>query len=237
VITKRLFDGGYVDAKALTVTGKTLGEQVQTVTETPGQVVIRPLDKPIKNSGGLVILKGSLAPDGAVIKVTGLNRTSQTGPARVFESEEAAMKAVLSREVRAGDVVVIRYEGPRGGPGMREMLGVTSAIVGEGLSDSVALITDGRFSGATRGFMVGHVAPEAAVGGPIAAVREGDSISIDIQSRQMNLNISPEELQARLLEFRPPEPKYTTGVMAKYAALVGSASDGAITSQLYWRKH
>jgi dihydroxy-acid dehydratase len=237
VITKRLLDGGYVDATAITVTGKTLGEQAQSVIETPGQSVIRPLNNPIKKSGGLVILKGSLAPEGGVIKVTGLNRTSQTGPARVFESEEAAMKAVLSGEVKAGDVVVIRYEGPRGGPGMREMLGVTSAIVGEGLSETVALITDGRFSGATRGFMVGHIAPEAAVGGPIAAVREGDSITIDIQSREINVNVSREELQKRLQQFTPPTPKYTSGVMAKYAALVGSASDGAITSHLYFQRN
>ncbi len=237
VLTKRLFDGGYVDASALTVTGKTLGEQVQFVTETPGQSVIRPLSNPIKKSGGLVILKGTLAPDGGVIKVTGLNRTFQTGPARVFDSEEAAMKAVLNGQIKAGEIVVIRYEGPRGGPGMREMLGVTSAIVGEGLSESVALITDGRFSGATRGFMVGHIAPEAAVGGPIAAIREGDSITIDIQTREINLDVSPLELQRRLAQFKQPEPKYMTGVMAKYAALVGSASDGAITSQLYLREN
>lgn len=236
VITRRLFDGGYIDADALTVTGKTLREQVHSFSETPGQEVIRPLDNPIKKSGGLVILKGSLAPAGAVIKVTGLKRTSQTGPARVFESEEEAMKAVLTRKIKAGDIVVIRYEGPRGGPGMREMLGVTSAIVGEGLSESVALITDGRFSGATRGFMVGHVAPEAAMGGPIAAVQEGDSITIDIQSRQINLDISPEELQKRSADFRHPEPKYTSGVMAKYVALVGSASDGAVTSQPFTSK-
>jgi dihydroxy-acid dehydratase len=231
VIAKRLYDGGYVNSDALTITGKTFGEQVASVAETPGQDVIRPLDNPIKKSGGLVILKGSLAPEGCVIKVTGLNRSSQTGPARVFDSEEAAMKAVLSGQIIAGDVVVIRYEGPRGGPGMREMLGVTSAIVGEGLSESVALITDGRFSGATRGFMVGHVAPEAAVGGPIAAVREGDSITIDLHTNKIDLDVPAAELQDRLLQFTRPAPKYTTGVMAKYAALVGSASDGAVTSQ------
>ncbi|HEX4748035.1 MAG TPA: dihydroxy-acid dehydratase [Bryobacteraceae bacterium] len=233
VITKRLVDGGFVAADALTVSGKTLAQQVEGVTETPGQTVIRPLNDPIKRSGGLVILKGTLAPEGAVIKVTGLNRTAQTGPARVFESEEAAMGAVLASKIKAGDVVVIRYEGPKGGPGMREMLGVTSAIVGEGLSDSVALVTDGRFSGATRGFMVGHVAPEAAVGGPIAAVREGDAITIDIQSRQISLDIPAAELASRLTEFKPPKPQYTSGVMAKYAALVGSAADGAVTSQLH----
>jgi dihydroxy-acid dehydratase len=233
VITKRLVDGGFVTADALTISGKTLAQQVKSVTEAPGQTVIRPLNDPIKKSGGLVILKGTLAPEGAVIKVTGLNRTSQTGPARVFESEEAAMAAVLAGKIKVGDVVVIRYEGPKGGPGMREMLGVTSAIVGEGLSDTVALVTDGRFSGATRGFMVGHVAPEAAVGGPIAAVREGDTITIDIQSQEISLNVPKAELGSRLAEFKPPKPKYTSGVMAKYAALVGSASDGAVTSQLH----
>jgi dihydroxy-acid dehydratase len=231
VIAKRLHDGGYVDSSAMTITGKTFGEQVQSFHETPGQDVIRPLANPIKQSGGIVILKGSLAPHGSVIKVTGLNRTSQTGPARVFDSEEAAMHAVLNGAIEPGDVVVIRYEGPRGGPGMREMLGVTSAIVGEGLSDSVALITDGRFSGATRGFMVGHVAPEAAVGGPIAAIQEGDAITINIQSREINLDVPAAELQRRLSKFERPAPKYTSGVMAKYVALVGSASDGAVTSQ------
>ncbi|HZQ55825.1 MAG TPA: dihydroxy-acid dehydratase [Bryobacteraceae bacterium] len=231
VIAKRLYDGGYVHADAMTITGKTFAECVQSVKETPGQDVIRPLENPIKSSGGLVILKGSLAPLGAVIKVTGLNRKSQTGPARVFDSEEAAMHAVLGGKIKPGDIVVIRYEGPRGGPGMREMLGVTSAIVGEGLSESVALITDGRFSGATRGFMVGHVAPEAAVGGPIAAVREGDPITIDIEKCQITLDIPQSELYERLAKFSRPAPKYTSGVMAKYVALVGSASDGAVTSQ------
>jgi dihydroxy-acid dehydratase len=231
VIAKRLHDGGYAKSDVLTVTGKTFGEEVASAAETPGQDVIRPLDNPIKTSGGLVILKGSLAPEGCVIKVTGLNRSAQTGPARVFDSEEAAMKAVLSGGIKPGDVVVIRYEGPRGGPGMREMLGVTSAIVGEGLSESVALITDGRFSGATRGFMVGHIAPEAAVGGPIAAVREGDLITVNIDAKEINLDIPAAELQARLLQFTRPAPKYTHGVMAKYVALVGSAAEGAVTSQ------
>ncbi len=232
VISKRLNDGGFVHSGAITITGKTFGEAVQDTRETPGQDVIRQLDNPIKKSGGIVILKGSLAPQGSVIKVTGLNRTRQTGPARVFETEEGAMHAVLGGQIKAGDVVVIRYEGPRGGPGMREMLGVTSAIVGEGLSESVALVTDGRFSGATRGFMVGHVAPEAAVGGPIAAVCEGDPITIDIEKREISLDISHEELHARLARFSHPAPKYTSGVMAKYAALVGSAADGAVTTQL-----
>jgi dihydroxy-acid dehydratase len=178
-----------------------------------------------------VILRGSLAPEGCVIKVTGLNRSAQIGPARVFDTEEAAMHAVLSGGIKEGDVVVIRYEGPRGGPGMREMLGVTSAIVGKGLSESVALVTDGRFSGATRGFMIGHVAPEAAMGGPIAAVEEGDLISIDLETRVIDLKIPAEELEGRLAKFSKPAPKYASGVMAKYVALVGSAADGAITSQ------
>lgn len=231
VIAKRLQDGGFVHSDALMITGQTFAESVANVTETPGQQVIRQLDNPIKKTGGLVILKGSLAPEGSVIKVTGLNRTSQTGPARVFDTEEAAMHAVLEGKIKEGDIVVIRYEGPRGGPGMREMLGVTSAIVGQGLSESVALVTDGRFSGATRGFMVGHIAPEAAVGGPIAAVHEGDSITIDIVSRQINLNIPAAELESRLAAYTRPTPKYTSGVMAKYVALVGSASDGAVTSR------
>jgi dihydroxy-acid dehydratase len=229
VLAKRLYDGGFVHAGELMVTGKTFAQTVEDVRETPGQTVIRQLDNPIKKSGGLVILRGSLAPDGAVIKVTGLNRTSQTGPARVFDSEEDAMHAVLEGRINPGDIVVIRYEGPRGGPGMREMLGVTSAIVGQGLSESVALVTDGRFSGATRGFMVGHIAPEAAVGGPIAAIHEGDSITIDIVSRQISLDIPAPELYTRLAAIKRPAPKYTSGVMAKYVALVGSASDGAVT--------
>ncbi len=231
VIAKRLHDGGYAHSETMTITGKSFGEEARMATETPGQDVIRQLDNPIKKSGGLVILKGSLAPQGCVVKVTGLNRSSQTGPARVFDSEEAAMHAVLGGEIKPGDIVVIRYEGPRGGPGMREMLGVTSAIVGEGLSESVALVTDGRFSGATRGFMVGHVAPEAVAGGPIAAVREGDSITIDIDTRKIDLDIPASVLHDRLAAFSRPAPKYTTGVMAKYVALVSSASDGAVTSR------
>jgi dihydroxy-acid dehydratase len=230
VIAKRLLEGGFANPDVLTVTGKTFGEEFAEVKETPGQDVIRPLDSPIKKSGGLVILRGSLAPEGAVIKVTGLSRTKQTGPARVFDTEEAAKAAVLAGQIKPGDIVVIRYEGPRGGPGMREMLGVTSAIVGEGLGDSVALLTDGRFSGATRGFMVGHVAPEAAVGGPIAAVREGDPITIDIEQRCISLDLPAEEILARLASWVRPDAKYTSGVMAKYMVLVGSASDGAVTS-------
>jgi dihydroxy-acid dehydratase len=229
VIAKRLLDGGFAHKDALTISGKTFEQEFGPTTETPGQDVIRSLDNPIKRSGGIVILKGSLAPDGCVIKITGLNRTSQTGPARVFDTEEDAKAAVLNHHINAGDIVVIRYEGPRGGPGMREMLGVTSAIVGEGLGDTVALVTDGRFSGATRGFMVGHVAPEAAVGGPIAAVREGEMISIDIERREISIDIPAEELHSRMAAFKRPPPKYTTGVMAKYAALVGSAAEGALT--------
>lgn len=231
VIAKRLYDGKFVHNDAVTITGKSYAETFKDIKETPGQDVIRQLDNPIKKTGGLVILRGSLAPDGAVIKVTGLNRTSQTGPARVFDSEEDTMHAVMEGKIKAGDIVVIRYEGPRGGPGMREMLGVTSAIVGQGLGDSVALITDGRFSGATRGFMVGHVAPEAALGGPIASIQEGDQITIDVIARKISLDIPAAELEKRQANFKKPAPKYTSGVMAKYVALVGSASDGAVTSK------
>jgi dihydroxy-acid dehydratase len=229
VIAKRLVDGGYVDGSALTVTGRTFAEEAAEAKETPGQEVIHPLSNPIKKSGGLVILRGSLAPDGCVIKVTGIARKGQRGPARVFECEEQAMDAVTAGRIQAGDVLVIRYEGPRGGPGMREMLGVTSAIVGAGLGESVALLTDGRFSGATRGLMAGHVAPEAAVGGPIAAVREGDMVDIDIEKRTINLEIPAEELAARLREWKAPAPHYTTGVFAKYVATVSSAAEGAVT--------
>jgi dihydroxy-acid dehydratase len=230
VIAQRLLEGGYADGSAMTVTGRTFAAEAKEAKETPGQEVIHPLSNPIKKSGGLVILRGSLAPDGSVIKVTGIERTEQRGPARVFDSEEAAMAAVLGGKIRAGDVVVIRYEGPRGGPGMREMLGVTSAIVGAGLSDSVALLTDGRFSGATRGFCVGHVAPEAAVGGPIAAVEEGDTIRIDIQKRTIDLEVSETMIRERLKSWKTPEPRYRSGVFAKYVALVGSASEGALTT-------
>ena len=229
VVAKRLSDGGYVHGDALTVTGRTFAEEANDAKETPGQEVIRPLSKPIKSTGGLVILKGSLAPEGGVIKVTGIDRKSQRGPARVFEREEDAMHAVTGGKIKAGDILVIRYEGPRGGPGMREMLGVTSAIVGAGLSDSVALLTDGRFSGATRGFMVGHVAPEAAVGGPIAAVKDGDSIFLDIENRKIELEIPAEELAARLKAWSAPAVKYRSGVFLKYVNSVGSAAQGAVT--------
>jgi dihydroxy-acid dehydratase len=230
VIAKRLVDGGYVHNDALTVTGRTFAQEAADAQETPGQEVIRPLSNPLKATGGLVILRGSLAPEGCVIKVAGTDRKEHRGPARVFEREEDAMHAVTSGQIKKGDVVVVRYEGPRGGPGMREMLGVTGAIVGAGLADDVALLTDGRFSGATRGFMVGHVAPEAAMGGPIAAVREGDMISINVDNRTMDLDISSDELAARLRDWAPPAPKYTSGVFQKYVRLVGSAAQGAVTS-------
>lgn len=232
VIAKRLVDGKYVDPSALTITGRTLGEEAAGAVETPGQEVIRPLSNPIKPTGGLVILKGNLAPEGCVIKVTGIERKIHQGPARVFDCEEEAMAAVTAGKIKAGDVVVIRYEGPRGGPGMREMLGVTGAIVGAGLGESVALLTDGRFSGATRGFMVGHVAPEAAVGGPIAAVREGDPITIDIANRKIEVGLTEQEIASRLSSWTPRPPRYQTGVFAKYVALVSSASEGAITSRV-----
>jgi dihydroxy-acid dehydratase len=228
VIARRLIDAGLVDGSAPTVTGRSLAEEAATAVETPGQEVIRPLGEPLKPTGGLVILKGNLAPEGAVVKVAGHERPYHKGPARVFNSEEDAMTAVLTRQIQPGDVVVIRYEGPRGGPGMREMLGVTAAIVGQGLGETVALITDGRFSGATRGLMVGHVAPEAARGGPIAAVRDGDEVTIDIDGRILGLGISEEELAARLAEWRAPEPRFTWGAMARYAACVSSAAKGAV---------
>ena len=229
VIAKRLSDGGYVDGSALTVTGRTFAEEAADAKETAGQEVIRPLSNPIKGSGGLVILRGNLAPEGCVMKITGVERKGQRGPARVFDCEEDAMHAVTGGQIRSGDIVVIRYEGPRGGPGMREMLGVTGAIVGAGLSESVALMTDGRFSGATHGFMAGHVAPEAASGGPIAAVHEGDSISIDLVKRTIDLEIPAEELARRLREWKAPAAKYTSGVFQKYVKLVGSAAQGAVT--------
>jgi dihydroxy-acid dehydratase len=229
LLTRRLLRGGHLDGTAKTVTGLSLKAESESAIETPGQEVIAPLDKPLKKTGGLVILRGNLAPEGCVAKISGHERLSQRGPARVFDSEEEAMAAVTSKQIRAGDVVVIRNEGPKGGPGMREMLAVTGAIVGEGLGDSVALLTDGRFSGATHGLMMGHVSPEAALGGPIAAVREGDIINIDVNKRVLEVEISDEVLQQRLTEWKPPKPRYKTGVFAKYAALVSSASQGAVT--------
>jgi dihydroxy-acid dehydratase len=230
LVAQRLVQGGFADPTAMTVTGHTFGEEASLAQESAGQDVVHRLEQPIKSTGGLVILHGSLAPEGCVVKVAGHERQAHTGPARVFDSEEAAMAAVTSRRINAGDVVVIRYEGPRGGPGMREMLGVTAAIVGEGLGESVALLTDGRFSGATRGLMAGHVAPEAAVGGPIAAVREGDAISFDVAQRRLDLEVDEEEIRTRLKGWQAPAPHYTTGVFARYLAMVGSASHGAVTT-------
>jgi dihydroxy-acid dehydratase len=232
VIAKRLVEGKFVDGAALTVTGRTFAQEAADARETPGQQVVRPLNQALKPRGGMAVLRGSLAPDGCVIKLAGHDRTVHHGPARVFEREEEAQQGVRDGKVKAGDVVVIRYEGPRGGPGMREMLQVTGAIVGAGLSDSVALVTDGRFSGATHGFMVAHVTPEAYDGGPIAAVREGDSITIDANAGVINLNVAPAELKRRLAAWKPPAPRYTSGVFAKYCALVSSASEGAVTSKV-----
>jgi dihydroxy-acid dehydratase len=229
LVARRLVEKGYLDGSQTTVSGLTIGQEAELANEVPGQDVVYPADKPIKSSGGLVILKGNLAPEGSVVKVAGHERPYHRGPARIFEREEDAMKAVTGKQIKGGDVVVIRYEGPKGGPGMREMLGVTAAIVGEGLGESVALLTDGRFSGATRGLMIGHVAPEAAAGGPIAALREGDVVVIDIEKRLLEVEISDQEIKARLAEWRPPAPRYTSGVFHKYAALVSSASEGAIT--------
>jgi len=229
LLVQRLVAAGLVDGKQLTPSGRTLGEEASMAVETAGQDVVRPLSDPIKPSGGLVILKGNIAPEGCVIKIAGHERLYHRGPARVFDREEDAMSAVTQGEIKAGDVVVIRYEGPRGGPGMREMLEVTGAIVGAGLGESVALLTDGRFSGATRGLMAGHVSPEAANGGPIAALQEGDSIVIDIQARRLDVELSDAEIAARLANWKEPAPRYTSGVFAKYRALVSSASDGAIT--------
>jgi dihydroxy-acid dehydratase len=211
---------------ALTTSGRNLFEEIGNAKETPGQQVIRPLAKPLKKDGGLAILRGSLAPEGCVVKLSGHERIFHSGPARVFDSEEAAFEAVQAQKIKPGDVVVIRYEGPKGGPGMREMLGVTSALVGQGTSESIALLTDGRFSGATYGLMVGHVSPEAANGGPIAFVRDGDVITLDVKARRLDVNANLEERRAG---WKPPAPRYTTGVMAKYAKLVSSASEGAVT--------
>lgn len=230
VIAKRLLDGGYVHGKTLTASGRLFEEEARAAVETPGQDVIRPLDKPLKATGGLMILKGNLAQEGAVIKAGSNVRQKHRGPARVFDSEEAAMEAVTGKQIKPGDVVVIRYEGPRGGPGMREMLGVTAAIVGEGLADSVALVTDGRFSGATHGLMAGHVAPEAARGGPLAIVQDNDAIVIDLNARRLDVELSAEQIQSRLKSWRAPQPRYPSGVFARYAALVSSASEGATLS-------
>jgi len=228
VLLQRLSTLGLLHEDAPTVTGQTIGECAAAATEAPGQQVIRPLDDPVKATGGLAILRGNLAPDGCVVKLAGHERLFHTGPARGFDSEEECFAAVKARTLRAGDVIVIRYEGPAGGPGMREMLHVTAAIVGEGLGDEVALITDGRFSGATHGLMVGHVAPEAAHGGPIAAVRDGDTIELDVEARELRVLLSDDEIAARLADVVAPSPRYTKGVFARYAAGVSSASEGAV---------
>jgi dihydroxy-acid dehydratase len=229
LVIKRLVESGAIAGDAPTVTGRTLAEEAAKAVETPGQEVVRPIDRPLKPTGGLVILFGNLAPEGAVLKLSGTERGLHRGPARVFESEEQAFDAVQRQAIKAGDVVVIRYEGPAGGPGMREMLAVTAAIVGAGLGDSVALLTDGRFSGATRGFTIGHVSPEASRGGPIAAIREGDTIVIDVTKRRLDVDASEAEIKARLSSWTAPVPRYQTGVMAKYARMVSSASMGAVT--------
>jgi dihydroxy-acid dehydratase len=228
LVARELLKAGLIHGDSPNVDGRSLAEIATAVVETPGQEVVVPIETPLKATGGLAILRGNLAPDGCVVKLAGHERLFHTGPARVFESEEECFAAVKARSLRAGDVIVIRYEGPAGGPGMREMLHVTAAIVGEGLGDEVALITDGRFSGATHGLMVGHVAPEAAHGGPIAAVRDGDTIELDVEARELRLLLSDDEIAARLADVVVPPPRYTKGVFARYAAGVSSASEGAV---------
>ena len=229
LVAKRLIEAGLLKSVCITVTGRTLNEETKTASETPGQKVLYPVESPIKSTGGLVILHGNLAPEGCVVKVAGNKKLTHSGPAKVFNCEEDAFTAVQQGQIVSGDVVVIRYEGPQGGPGMREMLGVTSAIVGAGLGESVALLTDGRFSGATHGLMAGHVAPEASKGGPIAAVETGDIVTMDIPSRRLDVDITPEELKMRLSQWIVPTAKYTSGVLAKYSKTVSSASKGAVT--------
>jgi dihydroxy-acid dehydratase len=229
LIAQKLLEAGLIDGSQQTPSGRTIAEEARRAIETPGQDVIRPVSNPIKKTGGLVILKGNLAPEGCVLKVAGMEKAYHRGPARVFDCEEDAMRVVTDKRIKPGDVVVIRYEGPRGGPGMREMLGVTGALVGEGLGESVGLLTDGRFSGATHGLMVGHVAPEAARGGPIAALAEGDMVVFDIEKRRLDVELTDAEIKKRLANWREPEPRYKTGVLAKYAAQVSSASEGAVT--------
>jgi len=230
LIMKKLLDNNLIHGNVLTVTGKTIEENIkQYKISTTEQQIVREIENPLHGVGTAVILKGTLAPDGAVIKTAGVEMTEFTGKARVFDNEESAFDSVSHGEINEGDVIVIRYEGPKGGPGMREMLATTAAIVGQGLGKKVAMITDGRFSGGTRGFMVGHVAPEAFVGGPIALVKDGDEISINIGSNSVNLHVSVEELELRLKGWKMPKPNYTSGALAKYAFLVGSAAKGATT--------
>ena len=229
LVAQRLDAAGALVSDCMTITGQTIGEEAAEARETPGQQVVRPATAPIKPSGGLVILRGNLAPEGCVVKIAGHDHLTHRGPARVFDSEEAAFSAVQGHRILRGDVIVIRYEGPRGGPGMREMLGVTAALMGAGLGDAVALLTDGRFSGATRGLMVGHVAPEAAVGGPIAAIDDGDIVTINVPERRLEVDLADAQIADRLAAWTPPQPRHTLGVMAKYARLVSSASTGAVT--------
>jgi dihydroxy-acid dehydratase len=228
LVARELLKAGLVHGDAPNVDGRSLAQVATAVVETPGQQVVVPIETPLKPSGGLAILRGNLAPDGCVVKLAGHERLFHRGPARVFDSEEDCFAAVKAKSIVAGDVVVIRYEGPAGGPGMREMLHVTAALVGEGLGDEVALVTDGRFSGATHGLMVGHIAPEAAHGGPIAALRDGDVIELDVEARELRVVLSDDELEARLRDVVHPEPRYTKGVLARYAASVSSASEGAV---------
>lgn len=230
LLAKRLIDGGLIDGSTPTVTGLTLGEEAAKAVETPGQDVIYPLDKPLKPTGGLVVLRGNLAPDGAAVKLKGIEPTYHRGPARIFDTEEAAFEAIQNRQIVKGDVVVIRYEGPVGGPGMREMLQTTAAIVGQGLGQDVMMVTDGRFSGGTRGLMIGHVAPEAMLGGPIGLLQEGDIIEVDVEKRSINVELSDDELAARRAAWQAPPPHYTSGVMAKYARTASQANDGAATN-------
>jgi dihydroxy-acid dehydratase len=229
VVIRRLEDAGLLHAGATTVTGRTIGDVAAAAEEAEGQDVVRPVSDPIKPHGGFAILRGNMAPEGCVVKLSGHDRMEHRGPARVFEREEQAFQAVMAKSIEPGQVVVIRNEGPAGGPGMREMLHVTAALVGEGLGDSVALLTDGRFSGATHGFMAGHVAPEAPRGGPIAAVRDGDTIVFDVANRELNVELPAGELARRLADYEPPPPKYANGVLGKYAKHVGSAAEGAVT--------
>jgi dihydroxy-acid dehydratase len=230
VVASRLKEAGLLNEDAITVTGTTIGEEADAAEEADGQEVIRPLSDPLKPNGGLAILRGNLAPEGCVVKLSGHGRLEHSGPARVFESEEEAFAAVEAQRIQPNDVVVIRNEGPAGGPGMREMLAVTAALVGQGLGDSVALLTDGRFSGATHGFMAGHVAPEAPRGGPIAAVRDGDTVTFDVPNRELRLELAGDEIAERVAGYAVPEPRYTSGVLGKYARHVGSAAEGAITT-------
>ena len=230
LVARRLAEAGLLDPSAITVTGRTVGEEADAAGEAEGQPVVKPLSDPLAPNGGFAILRGNLAPDGCVVKLAGHGRREQRGPARVFEGEEAAFAAVQAGEIEAGDIVVIRNEGPAGGPGMREMLAVTAAIQGHGLGDSVALLTDGRFSGATHGFMAGHVAPEAPRGGPIAAVRDGDTVVFDVERRELNVELSDDEIADRVAAYQAPAPKYESGVLGKYARHVGSAAQGALTT-------